>query len=315
MRISMELFLLDNALMNVFTLGLAAALSGLRPRRFTALLLSAAGAVYALLALSAAPLFLQPVPKLLFGCVLATGLSFAGWRDYMRGLLALYIAAMLLGGLMLLVTLLLGGSVSGGVLIGTVPLRAALLASVLAICLPRLLRGVKKGAVQAGQTVTLRVTGERTVRCRALVDSGNALTDIASGLPVVLMTDCPCRGNGRDIPYETANGVGVLTAYRPRRAEAMYAGRRYRLDILVAQSPRAINGCGALIGLGAFPERAGKEQWHENSRETNEGMAPAPVSAAGRANAAVLYPYGREPAAAAAAGGRSALDRPAGTAG
>ena len=256
MRVSMELFLLDNALMNALTLGLAAALSGLRPRRWMAPVLAASGAVYALAALSVTPILLQPVPKLLFGFLLAAGLSFAGWRDYMRGLAALFLAAMLLGGLLLLFTLLLGGSLAGGVLLGTVPLRAALIGCTAALFLPRWLRGIKHGAAAAGDTVILLVEGTRRVRCRALIDSGNLVTDIASGLPVVLMTDCPCEGQGRYVPYETAQGMGVLTAYRPKRAELVTGGKRRRLDVLVAKSPRPIRGADALIGTTALPERA-----------------------------------------------------------
>ncbi len=323
MRVSMELFLLDNALMNLLTLGVAAALSGLRPKRWTAQLLAALGAVYALFALSAAPFLLQPVCKLLFGFVLALGLSFAGWRDYMRGLLSVLVAAMLLGGLLLLATLLLGGGIQGGVLIGTVPIRAALAGGVIALLLPRLLRGTKKGAAAAGDTVTLVVQGERTLRCRALIDSGNLVTDIATGLPVVLMTDCPCTGKGTYVPYETAEGLGVLTAYRPKRAEMEGNGGRRRINVLVAQSPRPIRGADALIGIAALPvreENAGLhfnrrnasryQQGRERNGETQDrGVADTPLSTLGAPNAAVLCAYRREPSRAAAAGGGGALDQ------
>ena len=65
MELSAELFVLDNLLMDLLMLRLAAAIGALRLRPVAAVLAAFLGAVYALLSMSALPLLAAPVPKLL----------------------------------------------------------------------------------------------------------------------------------------------------------------------------------------------------------------------------------------------------------
>lgn len=65
MELSAELFVLDNLLMDLLMLRLAAAIGALRLRPVAAVLAAFLGAVYALLSMSALPLLTAPVPKLL----------------------------------------------------------------------------------------------------------------------------------------------------------------------------------------------------------------------------------------------------------
>ena len=136
MKISVELFLLDNMLMNWLVLRLAAVLVGKRLRYFVSLPAAAAGALYALLSMTAAPFLLTVLPKLLFGALLACVLT-VNRRGYWKCLLALYLSAFLLGGTMFGLAMLLGGEISGGALIGTVPLRVLLVTAALCFGLPR----------------------------------------------------------------------------------------------------------------------------------------------------------------------------------
>ena len=127
-------------------LRLAAAIGALRLRPVAAVLAAFLGAVYALLSMSALPQLTAPVPKLLL-CAAASLPLVSAPRDLPRALLSLLAAACLTGGLMMALCLLLGGSLSGGALIGTVPLRVALLGAAAAALLPRPVAGLfQRGA-------------------------------------------------------------------------------------------------------------------------------------------------------------------------
>ncbi len=99
MRVSVELFLLDNLLMDYLILRLAAVFASVRLRALPALCAAAAGAVYALLATAYVPTLNTLVPKLLLGLVMALPLGRGrSRRAYLRGLACLYLAAFLSGG-------------------------------------------------------------------------------------------------------------------------------------------------------------------------------------------------------------------------
>lgn len=63
MELSAELFVLDNLLMDLLMLRLAAAIGALRLRPVAAVLAAFLGAVYALLSMSALPLLTAPCPS------------------------------------------------------------------------------------------------------------------------------------------------------------------------------------------------------------------------------------------------------------
>ncbi len=259
MRISIEWFLLDNALMNAVTLMLAAALSGLRLRGAIAIVLCVLGAVFALLALSVWPLLLTLLPKLAFAGVLALGLRFDGWQGYARGTLSVLICAMLLGGLMLSATLLWPESasvsgVAGGVVVSTVALRAALIAVALAAMTPRMLRRLRTAARMREGRVALRLTmDERQMEVIALLDTGNLLTEPITGLPVLLLNRCPAFEAGFPVRYCSMGGEGELIARRARRAQILMDGAWRDMDVMIAHAPQYIAGADALLGSGALP--------------------------------------------------------------
>ncbi len=272
MRISIEWFLLDNTLMNLCVLLLAAALSGLRIRLSLAIGLSFIGGVFALLSLWLFPVLLTPVPKLLFACVLAFGLRADGWRAYVRGLLCVLLCALLLGGLMLLLTSLLGqGEVSGfknGALVGTVETRAALLAITLAALMPRILRALRNAARTGSLHVPLRFTLDGAeLEIDALIDTGNLLNEPVTGLPVVLV--CATAGmtkqaEGYPVRYCGVNGEGFLYARRAQSAKICIDGTWHSTDIMVARSPVPISGAKAIVGNNALPPES---IYKRNNRE------------------------------------------------
>jgi len=263
MRVSIEWFLFDNALMDFVVLAFAAALSGLRLRMGAAVLLSFLGAGFALAALWVCPILLTPVPKLLFAAVLALGLRAEGWRAYLRALLSVLLCAFLLGGLMMLLSLQMPGSgaagMAGGALIGTVASRAVLVALLAAALLPRLLRTLRSAARADSLRVGLRILLDgRLLELTALIDTGNMLSEPLTGLPVVLVDRDIGEKAGYPVRYAGVGGGGELLARRAQAAQVRIGGAWREIDIMVARSPAPITGAQAIIGSNALPPPANR---------------------------------------------------------
>ena len=274
MRISIEWFLLDNTLMNLCVLLLAAALSGLRIRLPLSVGLCLLGGVFALLSLWVFPVLLTPVPKLLFACVLAFGLRADGWRAYLRGLLCVLLCAALLGGLVLLLTALFNhegaSGLHNGAVIGTVETRVVLIAIAFAVMLPRILRALRNAARTVSLHVPLRFTLDGAeLELDALIDTGNLLNEPVTGLPVVLVcsTSMGKREEGYPVRYCGVNGEGLLYARRAQAAKIRIDGIWHSTDIMVARSPVPITGAKAIVGNNALPpesiyKRSNREEVH-----------------------------------------------------
>lgn len=302
MKISVELFLLDNTLMNLCVYLLAAVWIGTRARPLPILLASLIGAVYALLSLFVVPaLRLLPV-KLV--CFLLFGLPL--WErgtSLIKTLLCILLAAAAVGGVALSLTLLCGGSVlSNGTLIGTLPLRTALIIVCASLALLRAFRGIVSRRELTSRTVPMTVTMGGTERTfRALVDTGNALIEPVSGLPIALLSGVTVE-TGRPVVYRTQGGASILLAARPEQITVQ--GRT--VCGCVAKAVMPIPGADAILPASMLPK-----EW----RNPNESMDPEPV-AAPDASASLrpqerllVYPQRRNPARAARPRGGSAVHR------
>lgn len=119
-----------------------------------------------------------------------------------------------------------------------------------------------------GCTYELTVSlGAKNVRCRAFLDTGNCLREPFSGDPVVLLSGAYAQTFGvpqepdadqsaaicyRLIPCKTANGAGVLQAFRPTGLTVRAAeGTREIRDVFVALTDLPIKDgdFGALLPL------------------------------------------------------------------
>ena len=105
MKISIELFLLDNTLMNYSIFALASVLTGKRLRIGATMLFALAGAVYAFLSMFVLPFLAWTPLKLLFFAALAIPLC-ERKTSVCKTLLAVLLSAFLLGGAVLGVTVL-----------------------------------------------------------------------------------------------------------------------------------------------------------------------------------------------------------------
>ena len=87
----------------------------------------------------------------------------------------------------------------------------------------------------------------RTVLLDGICDTGNVLTDLFTGLPVVvcprealaemLPDEMPAKGF-RPLPFETVSGSGMLWAFRPDQIAVVQNGHTRRIDALVGVTDR-----------------------------------------------------------------------------
>lgn len=247
-----ELFILDNTLMNLLILTAAAALCQRPAGVLLRLAASLFGALYAAAALALAPVLLLFPCKLMLGAVMALSICKDVRRDYLSSLAALFAATLMVGGLVYALALAVGGSMEQGALYAGPTLRVwlvtALLGALAATLLPRLIRAWLANRAADGARVLVRlICGGRCYILRALVDTGNALCDPLSGLPVVIvparcMPDSPLR----PIPCSTVSGQCTLYACKPDSLQIR--GKRWRdVHALIAAAPEPLKGADALI--------------------------------------------------------------------
>lgn len=269
MKITIELFLLDNALMNVCVYRLAAVWMGVRIKTAPTAFVSLLGAVYALISLFFVPALSAPYWKLpLFLC-----LSLPLYRSGpLRAAPYLLLSAALVGGTVMLLTLAFGGTVlADGTMVGTVPVRAALLSAAAASCLPRVIRSLlsvrRRGALHTQIVVRLR---EHTYRLDALIDSGNLLTEPLSGLPVILL-DRPVDRPTHPIPFQKLSGSGTVLGERPQSVTLPQFGNA-AIDCIAAAAPEPIGAAEAIL-----PETLLPYDWRSNN---DRMVSPYPFSPA-----------------------------------
>ena len=241
-----ELFLLDNMLMDMLICRLAAAICGRRLHMQRALAFSAAGAVCAAFAHTEPRLNTLPC-KILLCLIMAFALPCNGVREYLAGLAGMCAAAFIIGGSAFFAVYATGGAANGS-LIGGVSLRIMLFAASAAAAMPSLARRLRQRRIQSQATHILTITRHgQTYTLSAMVDSGSCLIEPVSGLPVAVAY-IPGETGDIPIPISTVQGSGILMAFRPDRAE--YGG--IELDILVALSDKPL--AQALLPPAALPD-------------------------------------------------------------
>ncbi|MCR5809564.1 MAG: sigma-E processing peptidase SpoIIGA [Clostridiales bacterium] len=213
-----ELFLLDNLLLNLLIVRLAAALLSVRPPLIRELCAAGLSALAAAYAAYRAP-WLNAFLRLPLLAVAALAIPVRNARGFLSALLASVFATMAVGGCAFAAALASGGY-SDGVITGGVGLRAALFGAAAASFLPRAARRLQRRGQRNGNSCELVIMqGGIPRRFVCLVDTGNTLTEPVSGLPVAVVR---CRALERyaNIPLTavTAAGRGRLMAFIPERA-------------------------------------------------------------------------------------------------
>ncbi len=214
-----ELFLLDNLLMDLLILRLAAAMLSIRASFWRSSLFALLGAAAAAAAAGGAAFLLSPAGKL--GLTLLMSFAVPGKRLRSRACAfgAVLLASAIVGGAVLLAAIALGEELGSG----GIGLHAALIGFFAASFLPRAIRKLLSRRIAEEKTVRLRAefTGCGAIECAALIDTGNALKSPIGGLPVIVLSRRKYPEAAAlasiPIPIRTAAGSAVIYALRPKK--------------------------------------------------------------------------------------------------
>ena len=213
-----EVFLLDNLLLNLLIVRLAAALLSVRPPLSRQICVSLFSALIAAAAAYAEPRLTDPRLRLPMLAVMALAIPVRTARGFAGAMAATAFATLTVGGAAFAAALISGGGAEG-VIAGGIGLRAALISAAAASFLPRCARSVLKRRLK-NETVAEVVILHKGIlrRFTALVDTGNTLTEPMSGLPVAVVKCRAFKPAARlEIPVSTAAGSTFLKGFIPER--------------------------------------------------------------------------------------------------
>lgn len=308
MRVSIELFLLDNLMMNYLTLRLACVFCNCSAKQWRMLLAAFFGAVYALLSMWKLPILRGLVPKLMLSLLMALPVA-ERLKAYPKALLCLLLAACLMGGVMFGLLMLFGGELYHGAYVCTISVRMALLAACVCACLPRLVVGGLHAIRQRRCSVHICIRfADRTIALAALIDSGNLLTEPISGLPVVVVQPgiLPKTQRVRPVAFRSVGGAGLLYAMRPAEM-LVYQSHWRRVDAMVAESAYALKSADAILPATLLTEE-GRYMHAQMEPDDGEPVSKAPAAAS---EGDSVYPLGGDASGAVCAPGGAGMDRQA----
>ena len=260
----LEWFLLDNLLMGFLILKCAEAFAGKRLHGPMTAVVCAGSAAAAAAAMKVTVLLSLPAKTLLLGWMTAAFLP-KGPKEILRCTGCVLLSTCLLGGAAYGLCGALAGKFSGGVLYAGVSVRAVLAAAAVGCILPGKIRAMVAARRLGKRDVTVQVdTDCGTTVLHGRLDTGNALREPLSGLPVLVVDaraagtvlprawetswqEAPQKGMLL-VPYQTVDGTGVMPALKGRgkleEGEAQ--------PCCVALSPRRLKDCEAVINAELF---------------------------------------------------------------
>lgn len=295
MRISIEWFLIDNVLMNRLVLELASAMSGIPLRKNLSWMFALFGSICALFSMLYFPWLLTAAGKILLCIFMAFPMVYTA-KDFLIAVAALLAAACLMGGLQLCLCYLFGGSFYQGVLIGTMPMRIALIGGLFGSMFPRTIRSMNCKIRLTQMHVPLRIQyKKREVQMVALIDSGNLLLEPISKKPVIVVKlGClatPLTGK-RPISYCSVGGEGILFADDADQIQIYLNEQWHFIDAMIAESEVPFGQEDAIIPMALIPnERIGQNA----NTKSNPRMLTAMVQAFAYAERwrNTIYTFGR----------------------
>ncbi len=244
-----ELFILDNLIMDALLLRLASALCA-APVRFVRLLLfSFIGAGLAFASLVWNPLVTLP-GKILTAMLMAFALPVNGLGSYMRSVGAVLASALLVGGLAFILASADGGGMAGSAVFGSWKLRMALILMAIAALSPTLIQHFRMKRQTRAAKVFLVALG-REYKIRGLWDTGSRLYEPVSGLPVIVAYIPALADEAKiPVPASTVAGDAMLYALKP---DALIVDGRAS-DALIAPLRMRLHGAEAIIPYRLFGE-------------------------------------------------------------
>lgn len=249
-----ELYFLDNLIMNMLLLRLAAAFTSMHVKLLRMLLFSLIGAVYACFSVTSAPFLLLPIFKLLLCAVMSLTLPCHSIKALAINAAATLAAAFLCGGAAIGIAFLFGGHIEGGVLYTTSPMRSILLIMLTAALLPRIIRGLLRRRNSAPSVFFTLRHKDVSIAGTGIIDTGNSLVDPLTGLPVAVMFSPELKAFASiPIPISTASGNSVIYGFIPENLSAGAENIPLKCIIALSDEPlkQALFPPGLILNPGA----------------------------------------------------------------
>lgn len=244
-----ELFILDNLIMDALLLRLASALCAAPIRFLRLLFFSFVGTGLAFASLVWDPLVSLP-GKILTAMLMALALPVSGFGSYLRSVGAVLDSALLTGGVALILASADGGGMTGAAVFGSWKLRTALILAAVAALSPALVRRFRMKRQTHAAKVFLVALGQE-YRIRGLWDTGSRLYEPVSGLPVIV-AHMPALVNEAKIPVPASTVTGDAMLYALKPDVLIVDGRAS--DALVAPLQTKLHGAEAIIPYRLFGE-------------------------------------------------------------
>ncbi len=245
-----ELFLLDNAIMGLLILRVAAPFAKSALNRWMTAAACAISAGVAALAMTNSFFLSLPVKAMLLALMTAAFLP-KSRKSAFRCALCVLLSTCIMGGLAYMVV----GSFSGGVLYADTSVRALLVALCISTFLPRPIKNLlaKVRLPERDLKVELR-TKENSMTLLARMDTGCSLREAITGLGVIVVDERAKQlfpeETGLFVQYTTVNGPGEMPAavamMRTAGSEEQYK------SCCIALSPARLAECEALINPEIF---------------------------------------------------------------
>ncbi len=267
-----------NIIADYFLLYAAALITGRKKERIRLCLAALEGGAGSLVIL------LPPMPtgvKILTAVVISSAMTLtafgrSGLSSFIRTMLVLFALSTAYSGAALLIWCFApekriavnNGAVYIGINPGTLMLTTVIIYAVLSVFSGRL-KGRNLKRLKCTVTV---ITPKGKANIEAIVDTGNTLTEPFSGLPVILVPRrhiaaiMPEGAEGflagemsrgtvrmRAVPFHSAGGTGLLSAFIPEQIEIETPGRKYsRISAYIAAAPDGSIGEYALVNPDAI---------------------------------------------------------------
>lgn len=215
----LELFLLDDLLLNLLILRLAAAFVSVRPPIYRICAVSLAASGLSAAAAYLLPFLRSPLFRLPLLALMALGLPGRSPKAFLMNAASVLVSTFLSGGAALAAAYLTGGGVKEGFISGGITVRIFLMTAFAVSFLPRCIRGLLRRRVKNAARAKVVLLHDGVPRSfSALVDTGNSLVEPLSGLPVAVVSCRALRAYARlPIPVVTAAGRTVLYGFMPDR--------------------------------------------------------------------------------------------------
>lgn len=217
-----ELFLLDNLLMNLLVLHLTAAIVSIRPKKRRLFLFALGSAVYAAVGAGLFPALLSFPMKLFAGLPLAFFIPVHNIRELVRNWIALLIASLMAGGTVFAISIVFSEDFVSGI-----ALRTYLTGAFVVAILPSQIRKLLARRVRNENIVQLEIVFDgSSIACAGLADTGSNLIEPITGIAVILLPiayqeKADCSGSKRSLPITmtTAAGETVIEGFRPKSVQ------------------------------------------------------------------------------------------------